>query len=632
MQISNLYDKYNNLNNQKLDSNINIKNTDRSQGIQNLKAGDVFEGTVISVKNNKVEIALADGQKVMARLEDNVNVTKGQALFFEVKSASATTIEITPYRSGEEGNNPILTKALREASIEINAKTIDMINEMMHESMPIDKESLAKMYKILSNFENINVKTLVQMTKLDIPITEQRAFQYENYLDDKQAITNKLNDVLTNLVKDISDPSIPIKQIETNNVKLLDIVSKEIETVKIDQILGEKEITALLESLAKVEESKDEGNDFLKMLKSFQSGIINEGEGQTTSQDVSSKDALKPDGLINNNGILENTNKENEQSALKGNIAKETLQEENVIRDNISKEVEPQENGAKDINSQGNIKQEAYQNEIAKQDTTFQKEVVQQNTVSQNEINQSSNNAQNRLEVGDLVDKIKALLNNTSVNEKEILSFVSSKEYKGFVESIIKEQWLIEPEQLKENGKITQLYKKLDFQISQIEELVNAIGQNKSGLMSTLSEIRGNLDFMNQINNVYNYVQIPLKMAKQDVNGELYLYTSKKNLKEKKGELSAFLHLELDNLGTTDVAIKLHDKNLKTNFFVEDDVSYDLILSNLPMLLSRLKKLGYTCSLDVINERKKMNFVDDFLKKDLPTAGPVKRFSFDMRA
>lgn len=82
--------------------------------------------------------------------------------------------------------------------------------------------------------------------------------------------------------------------------------------------------------------------------------------------------------------------------------------------------------------------------------------------------------------------------------------------------------------------KITQLYKKLDFQISQIEELVNAIGQNKSGLMSTLSEIRGNLDFMNQINNVYNYVQIPLKMAKQDVNGELYLYTSKKKFEGKK--------------------------------------------------------------------------------------------------
>ncbi len=57
--------------------------------------------------------------------------------------------------------------------------------------------------------------------------------------------------------------------------------------------------------------------------------------------------------------------------------------------------------------------------------------------------------------------------------------------------------------------KITQLYKKLDFQISQIEELVNAYRtKQKWVLMSTLSEIRGNLDFMNQINNVYNYVQI----------------------------------------------------------------------------------------------------------------------------
>ena len=112
----------------------------------------------------------------------------------------------------------------------------------------------------------------------------------------------------------------------------------------------------------------------------------------------------------------------------------------------------------------------------------------------------------------------------------------------------------------------------------------------------------------------------------------MYLYTNRKNLKEKKGELSAFLHLELDNLGTTDVSIKLKDKNLKTNFFVEDDASYDLIFANLPMLLSKLNKLGFACTLEVVNEKKKINFVEDFLKKDLPTAGPVKRFSFDMRA
>ncbi len=37
--------------------------------------------------------------------------------------------------------------------------------------------------------------------------------------------------------------------------------------------------------------------------------------------------------------------------------------------------------------------------------------------------------------------------------KKRFYHLYQVKEYKGFVESIIKEQWLIEPEQLKENGK-----------------------------------------------------------------------------------------------------------------------------------------------------------------------------------
>ena len=226
MQISNLYDKYNNINKQKLDTNINAKNVGKTSTIQDMKAGDVFEGTVVSVKNDKVSIALSDGQKIEARLDNGVQVAPGQSLFFEVKSASTSTIEIRPYSSGTEGNNPILANALKEASIDVNVQTLKMVQEMMHEGLPIDKESLAKMYRQIVNFSNIDVKTVVQMTKFDIPITEQRAYQFENYLNDKQAITNKLNDVLNNLVKNISDPSIPIKQIESNNVKLLDIVSK----------------------------------------------------------------------------------------------------------------------------------------------------------------------------------------------------------------------------------------------------------------------------------------------------------------------------------------------------------------------------------------------------------------------
>lgn len=610
MQISNLYDKYNNINKQKLDTNINAKNVGKTSTIQDMKAGDVFEGTVVSVKNDKVSIALSDGQKIEARLDNGVQVTPGQSLFFEVKSASTSTIEIRPYSSGTEGNNPILANALKEASIDVNVQTLKMVQEMMHEGLPIDKESLAKMYRQIVNFSNIDVKTVVQMTKFDIPITEQRAYQFENYLNDKQAITNKLNDVLNNLVKNISDPSIPIKQIESNNVKLLDIVSKGLENVKVEQFLDKEEVNMLLDKILQIEGQQDEGKDFLKMIKMFQS---------------------------ENAKIAENRNVLAETSINKGEVLAE---EENVIalEKNDMTSIHSQEKNADTQTKSGGIQNENIdvQNNSQNVDTknpdlstlNQEKQTIDGNVQKSENLNSNFS----KLEVADILNQIKSLMNNPAVSEKDILSLILSKEYKVFVESIIKEQWLIEPEQLKENGKITQLYKKLDYQITQIEELVNAVSQNKTALMSTISEIRGNLDFMNQVNNIYNYVQIPLKMTKQDVNGELYLYTNRKNLKEKKGELSAFLHLELDNLGTTDVSIKLKDKNLKTNFFVEDDTSYDLIFANLPMLLSKLNKLGYACTLEVVNEKKKINFVEDFLKKDLPTAGPVKRFSFDMRA
>lgn len=610
MQISNLYDKYNNINKQKLDTNINAKNVGKTSTIQDMKAGDVFEGTVVSVKNDKVSIALSDGQKIEARLDNGVQVAPGQSLFFEVKSASTSTIEIRPYSSGTEGNNPILANALKEASIDVNVQTLKMVQEMMHEGLPIDKESLAKMYRQIVNFSNIDVKTVVQMTKFDIPITEQRAYQFENYLNDKQAITNKLNDVLNNLVKNISDPSIPIKQIESNNVKLLDIVSKGLENVKVEQFLDKEEVNMLLDKILQIEGQQDEGKDFLKMIKMFQS---------------------------ENAKISENRNVLAETSINKGEVLAE---EENVIalEKNDMTSIHSQEKNADTQTKSGGIQNENIdvQNNSQNVDTknpdlstlNQEKQTIDGNVQKSENLNSNFS----KLEVADILNQIKSLMNNPAVSEKDILSLILSKEYKGFVESIIKEQWLIEPEQLKENGKITQLYKKLDYQITQIEELVNAVSQNKTALMSTISEIRGNLDFMNQVNNIYNYVQIPLKMTKQDVNGELYLYTNRKNLKEKKGELSAFLHLELDNLGTTDVSIKLKDKNLKTNFFVEDDASYDLIFANLPMLLSKLNKLGYACTLEVVNEKKKINFVEDFLKKDLPTAGPVKRFSFDMRA
>jgi flagellar hook-length control protein FliK len=137
---------------------------------------------------------------------------------------------------------------------------------------------------------------------------------------------------------------------------------------------------------------------------------------------------------------------------------------------------------------------------------------------------------------------------------------------------------------------------------------------------------------MNEINQAYTYVQIPLKMSGQNASGELYVYTNKKALAEGDRDLTAFLHLDMDHLGPTDVSVRMHGKEVKTNFYLDNDAAYTLIERNVPVLEERLRKKGYDCSVSVINEDRHVNFVDDFLKKDLPSAGQLHRYSFDMRA
>ena len=205
------------------------------------------------------------------------------------------------------------------------------------------------------------------------------------------------------------------------------------------------------------------------------------------------------------------------------------------------------------------------------------------------------------------------------------------------IKNALTRQWMITPEQLKESDKqltdkIGRLYEKVSEQLDKMQEIIKSSGVVKENVSALAENIRGNIEFMNQVNNVYTYVQIPMKMNGHNASGQLYVYTNKKNITDPDKELSAFLHLDMDNLGATDVSIKMFKKEVSTNFYMDNDESYILIERFLPKLEEKLRNKGYSCKLSVVNEKHHVNFVDDFLKKDLPPAGQLHRYSFDMRA
>jgi flagellar hook-length control protein FliK len=219
------------------------------------------------------------------------------------------------------------------------------------------------------------------------------------------------------------------------------------------------------------------------------------------------------------------------------------------------------------------------------------------------------------------------------VDKEQLKKLFSSDEFKALVRDSLEQQWTVRPKELNSSDQINRLYDKLNDQIERMENAMKAAGQTNTDFAQTAAEIRGNIEFMNQINEAYTYAQIPLKMSGQNASGELYVYTNKKSLAEGGDrDLTAFLHLDMDNLGPTDVSVRMHGKQVSTNFYLDSDESFALVEKNVPVLEDRLRKKGYDCSVTVINEDKHVNFVDDFLKKDLPPTGQLHRYSFDMRA
>lgn len=208
----------------------------------------------------------------------------------------------------------------------------------------------------------------------------------------------------------------------------------------------------------------------------------------------------------------------------------------------------------------------------------------------------------------------------------------SGKEFQALLKDVVEQQWLVKPQELKENHKLGALYEKMETQVRQLADAIRATGTSQNSFLQTASDIRGNLEFMNQMNQIYHYVQMPLKMSGQNANGELYVYSNRKRLEDPDAELTAFLHLDLESLGETDVSVRMKDRQVKTNFYFEDDASYDLVEKHLPILEKRLKNKGYNCTISITNEKKAVNFKENFVKKGKAPAVSLHRYSFDVKA
>ena len=531
--------------------------------LEELSSGSVFEGTVSSVKNGKVTLALSDGQTITARLSGKVPLSQGTPMFFQVKSNDGATIEIKPYTGAGSGGNPILTNALTEGTVPVTERNLAMVDAMMKEQMPIDKQSLLNMARIANMNPGVDITTVVNMTKLGISVSPEMAAQFENYMTDEHAILQEMDQAMNELADLAGSSDLTPNQAVQMNHKILSILLPE-QTATGAPVNTEGQIETGGQTTA-------EGQIVTGGQITAEGQILTGGqttaEGQTTSEGQILTDGRLGAEEQTVNGEQTTTAGQAIQEGTGGQAIGEVLSDQQFsslgrLLQNIPSLVESTK-----------LFPEAMEQDIFID--TLEDESVAQNLMTEDAAWKAADGKtalDKNLTVSDFLRTVSQLLSeNNGMASQSIQKLFGSDAYKSLLRNVMEQQWLIQPEALKQEKKISQLYEKLEQQMRQVEDALKEAGVTKTRFPETAAEVRGNIEFMNQLNQAYTYVQVPLKMSGQNANGELYVYTNKKNLRDPDAELSAFLHLDLEHLGSTDVSVKMqHRFHSSTSCHIRD--------------------------------------------------------------
>lgn len=599
-----------------------------------LEVGNIFEGTVNSVRGGKVLLALGNGQMVLAQMDGRVNITPGSSMFFQVKSNDGETVAIRPYTGAGNAGNPILLNALTTAGLPATERNFVMVDSMMKEQMPVGKQSLLEMVRVLNANPDVKVPTLVQMTKMGIPINAQTAAQFENYLTDSHTIFSQMDDAINQITGVFENEEMTGEAAFAVNEKILDILEQENPraVVLLEEMQGETQKAA---AAPEQQGGAQPTGDAQTVGSQMQTGNLPEaGKTQT---------AGNPAETIPVNGETAGKVPEQQMDAsvkeavqtlaegrvpLSGEPLSSLFSEEQLAH--LTKILQSVPALATDTQLfPGLTPDETFVDTMSPEEQSFMgtKEAPLPEEASKAVLNKDMN-------VGGFLTAVRnALEENSIYGFAGVKRLFSSKEYQTALRSVMEQQWLIKPEELQQEHKVSELYDRLEAQMNQMEHLIRAAGAEAQSFHTAAADVQSNIEFMNQVNQVYNYVQIPLRLSGQNASSELYVYRNRRNQSDQDGELTAFLHLDLEHLGSTDVSIKLKEKNVTANFYLDDDASYELVEKHLPILEKHLKKKGYFCKVTVAKEPvESANFVENIREKENSAAATLHRYSFDVKA
>lgn len=568
------------------------------QAIKGLRPGQTIQGEIVGKNGNEVQIRTDSDTVITARLYKDMNVSVGQSMIFEVKNNSGTQIALRPLYENLAQDANVL-RALEAARLPATNELMRMVSTMMEQGMSIDRNSLLDMSKLIAANPGSNPETIVLMKNMQLPITPENIQQFENYQRYEHQIINGAKDIIAELPQ--------FFQAMTGagqGAAALDLYAQILQLFS-----GEKSGEAQVNPRVFTDIAGEAGYEA--------------GSGEPAGETIAGKES-------NPETIQAQTQNRMAQEALDMIAGHKQTPDKNMVSNNegqnLAQNIVPGENAQSyKEGSLGAVLDAGARNQLAGmlEGMGFSEEQLRQI--------QTGN-----ISVRELLGDIGRLIDKGGVGERtDILQLLGSREFSQILNKEIMAQWLIKPEQVAKKEDVEAFYGRLREQTARLTEALSQTAKD-TPLSKSLTAMQNNIDFMNQVNQMYNYIQLPLKMSGGDAHGDLYVYTNRKSAAREDGSVSALLHLDMEHLGTMDIYVLMKDKNVSTKFYLANETVIDFIAEHIHTLNERLEKRGYSVQAEMLKldktEDGSTNVMKTLEAKEGDGSSLLAQYSFDVRA
>lgn len=557
--------------------------------LQGYMPGSSLSGQVVSKDGNTVTIQLTDSTTIEASLKGNVPLTEGSQVTFLVNSNTPGQIVLSPLFTNL-GASPTVENALNSAGLQVNERNVSMVMSMMEQGMGVNKDALLGMHKLVMANPTIDSGVIVRLNQMGLSVNELNANSLMSY----ENMNHQISDSITNLTQSLSET---FSQFDTANLsQATDLFHEIVSFVNEQSIL---DMGAFQEFLGN--ESAFNQAIYDALTKEL---VANSAEGEGVMLNT------MPSGMQDTSGLAE-ANLQNPSFSDVDILA----QGKEILKDFISQGVANCDTPIRELLSEGELNQ-------------LSMEVLKDG---------GSNSLASVIANGNLSTKetfqlLDAYLQQNSTDANGTFKMLSDPGLQKLLQSDLENRWLLKPEEFASKERAEGFYKDLLSETAKLADATNQVIGKESAFSQHVTNLHQNVDFLNQLNETFQYIQIPLKMADQNANGDLYVYSKKKNLSVADGSVSAFLHLDMDHLGSVDCYVTMEQQKVSTNFKVADDETLDLIEANIHLLNERLEKRGYQLNATVGMKDEETSVMQEIQKELGVGAVPISTLSFDARA